>query len=330
MLVSPSKNPVRDQMLEAQIEHHKLGVSRRSLTSRLKACTKRARRFKQAYVKKEISGPNRKKREDYGWEHKDKTIHEFWQYIYFTDEAHIDPSSQAQGYILREEGTRTDTENIQERGEKTGVKLHIAAWVNWHEKAEKLEFYNDEEEYTRRPQRPAKPRTRKYEPEEEFQARIREWEALLPHEQVVKPKGNGMTQKYYSERLLPVYIKALSNARLKDPKSWVLQEDNDPSHGNGPRSLYGLAAKLKDDNWVPCLTHPPQSPDLNPIEGIWNIIKQRIRKRTWRDIEELKELLQEEWSKVTMAEVRARIKEMPERCEKLIKSGGGPVKSDLW
>ena len=93
MLVSPSKNPVRDQMLEAQIEHHKLEVTRRSLTSRLKACTKRARRFKQAYVKKEISGPNRKKREDYSREHKDKTIHDFWQYIYFTDEAHIDLSS---------------------------------------------------------------------------------------------------------------------------------------------------------------------------------------------------------------------------------------------
>jgi hypothetical protein len=109
-----------------------------------------------------------------------------------------------------------------------------------------------------------------------------------------------------------------------------LQEDNDPSHGNGPRSLYGLTAKLKDDNWVPCLIHPPQSPDLNPIEDIWNIIKQRIRKRVWRDEEELKELLQEEWSKVTMEEVRARIMEMPERCEKLIKSGGGPVKSKLW
>jgi hypothetical protein len=50
----------------------------------------------------------------------------------------------------------------------------------------------------------------------------------------------------------------------------------------------------------------------------------------WRDEEELKELLQEEWSKVTIIEVRARIMEMPERCEKLIKSGGGLVKSDLW
>ena len=107
-------------------------------------------------------------------------------------------------------------------GEKTGVKLYIAAWVNWHAKAEKLEFYNDEEEFTQRPKRPPKLRTRKYESEEEFQARIREWEALLPHEQVVKPKGNGMTQKYYTERLLPVYVKAMSNARLRDPKSWVL------------------------------------------------------------------------------------------------------------
>src|SRR5450755_763365 len=49
-------------------------------------------------------------------------------------------------------------------------------------------FITNEEEYTQRPKRPPKPRSRKYETEEEFQARIREWEALLPHEQVVKPK----------------------------------------------------------------------------------------------------------------------------------------------
>jgi hypothetical protein len=284
-----------------------------------------------AYVKKKLSSANRGKRTDYGWEHKDKSIDDFWQYIYFTDETHIDPSSQAQGYILREQGTRTETCNIQERGEKTGVKLHVAAWVNWHEKAEKLVFYHDEEEYTQRPKRPPKPRRRSRETDEEFQARIREWDALLPHEQVVKPKGNSMTQKYYTERLLPGYINAVKQARLREPsKPWILQEDNDPSHGNGPRSLYSLAAKLKDDNDIKCLTHPPQSPDLNPIEGIWNILKPRVRKRVWRTIEELKAILQEEWAKITMKELRARIKEMPERCDKLTKSGGGPIKSDLW
>jgi hypothetical protein len=64
MLVLPSRNPVRDQILEAQIEYHELGVKRQSLTTRLKLNTKKARRYKQAYVKKEISGPNRKKQED--------------------------------------------------------------------------------------------------------------------------------------------------------------------------------------------------------------------------------------------------------------------------
>ena len=66
-----------------------------------------------------------------------------------------------------------------------------------------------------------------------------------------------MTQKYYTERLLPVYIQAVQNARFRSSNPWQLQEDNDPSHGNGPRSLYGLAAKLKDDNWIDCITHPP-------------------------------------------------------------------------
>ena len=50
----------------------------------------------------------------------------------------------------------------------------------------------------------------------------------------------------------------------------------------------------------------------------------------WIDIEELKQALQEEWSKVTMQEIRARIAEMPERCEMLVNSGGKPIKSKLW
>jgi hypothetical protein len=170
-----------------------------------------------AYIQKKISPKNYRLRVQYGHEHKDKSIDDFWQFIYFTDEAHIDPSSQGQGHILREQGTRMDTENIQERGEKTGVKLHIRAWANWHEKAEKLEFYNNKEEHVERPRRPAKPCTRKYESEEEFQAWMREWEAALPHEVVVKPKGNAMTQLYYIKRLLPIYIDAIQKAWLRDP-----------------------------------------------------------------------------------------------------------------
>jgi hypothetical protein len=100
---------------------------------------------------------NRKEREAYGREHVDKSVGDFWSYIFFTNEAHIDPTSLAVNNILREEGTRYDTKNIQERGEKKGIKFYVAGWITWYDKAEKLEFYNDEEDYIQQPAMPPKP-----------------------------------------------------------------------------------------------------------------------------------------------------------------------------
>jgi hypothetical protein len=48
-----------------------------------------------------------------------------------------------------------------------GNKLHIAGWINWHAKYEKLEFYYDEEEKVIQPPRPRKPRQRKNESPEQ-------------------------------------------------------------------------------------------------------------------------------------------------------------------
>jgi transposase len=284
-----------------------------------------------AYVSKKISAKNKKERVKYGKNHLYCTVHDFWQYVFFTDEAHIDPSSQGAGYVLRERGYRLDTENIQERGEKTGVKFHIAGWCNWWAKCEKLEFYNDEETYIEGPTKPPKPRRRPTtETEEEFALRIAEWEASIGHDKEVKPKGNAMTQKYYVERLLPVYINAIHTARLQlngELKPWILQEDNDPSHGKRKK---GLAQLYLESNWIPVLIHPAQSPDLNPMEACWNILKNRVRKRVWYSLDEFKDIIQQEWAKITIAEVRARIKEMPDRCKRLVETGGAPIKSNLW
>lgn len=76
-----------------------------------------------------------------------------------------------------------------------------------------------------------------YESDDAFTRRIDEWEASLPHEREYKPKGNSMTQKYYCERLLPYYIDGVGQARLNRPAPWVLQEDNDPSHGTSTNGL---------------------------------------------------------------------------------------------
>jgi transposase len=92
----------------------------------------------------------------------------------------------------------------------------------------------------------------------------------------------------------------------------------------------GLARQLKVANWVVDIRHPTQSPDLNPIEGIWNIIKQHVCRRVFYTDEEVKQAPQEEWDKITLEEIGSRISNTPERCRRLIKNGGRAVKTAKW
>jgi len=329
-LINPSQNPVRNQQYEAQIEYHHLNVVKRTLQRSLLRYTNKARRYKQAYIQKKMSWENLASRQRYGKYHIHDTIEGCWRWKIFTDEAHVDPTSQVQGEILREQGTRYNPENIQERGSKKGNVIHMAAWISYDSKAEKLIFYNDEEETTTKPKRPRKPRSRKYETDEKFAYRLLEWRASMHHDLEVKPKGNAMTQKYYCEKILPIYCDAINHLRTSfgsGNEPWALLEDGDPSHGLRKE---GLAYHLKLQNWITNHYHPANSPDLNPIEAIWNIIKQRARRRSWDTIEELKEILQDEWSKVTQAEIRARIDDLPKRCRLLTTNGGAAIKTAKW
>jgi transposase len=144
----------------------------------------------------------------------------------------------------------------------------------------------------------------------------------------MKLKGSSMTQKYYTERLLPVYIRAVQEARISRNQDAILQEDNNPSHGT--RSELNVAKQLQDSSWITVLVRPAQSPDLNPIEAICAILKQRIRRWKWDNLNVLKRVLQEKWSKITMEEVQGRIAEMPSRCRTLANSNGKAIRSSLW
>lgn len=135
--------------------------------------------YKAAFVKKIISAKNNDGRTVYGNAHKDKPINGFFDHIVFTDEMHVDPTSQAKSMLLREQGTRYKPENIVERPPLEGVRLHVAGWISWYGKADKLQFYNDEQDSVVRPPMPPKPRRRpKSETTADFDRRMAEWEAL--------------------------------------------------------------------------------------------------------------------------------------------------------
>ncbi|KAF2183268.1 hypothetical protein K469DRAFT_583248, partial [Zopfia rhizophila CBS 207.26] len=53
-------------------------------------------------------------------------------------------------------------------------------------------------------------------------------------------------------------------------KSYYLQEDRDPLHGI--KSFSNVTYNAKEMNWIDRIVHPAQLPNLNAIEGIWNIL----------------------------------------------------------
>ena len=92
--------------------------------------------------------------------------------------------------------------------------------------------------------------------------------------------------RIYEEALLPSACDMFGN----QSHSWLLQEDNDPKH----TSL--LCRKWKEENGVEKIDWPSSSPDLNPIENVWGLLKNRIRRRNPRSVQQLKKSILLEWS----------------------------------
>jgi transposase len=119
----------------------------------------------------------------------------------------------------------------------------------------------------------------------------------------VEQKGNvNVTSDLYIEQCLRPHVAKL--------KTGILQQDGASSHNsvavttfmrnNGIRRLESVI----EDGW------PSSSPDFNPIETIWAILKRRISEKFGiaKDVAQLRDFAQRAWATITIAEVNATIK----------------------
>ena len=59
--------------------------------------------------------------------------------------------------------------------------------------------------------------------------------------------------------------------------SFIFQQDNDPKHTS--RLCKGYLTKKQSDGVLHQMTWPPQSPDLNPIEMVWDEMDSRVKEK---------------------------------------------------
>ena len=125
--------------------------------------------------------------------------------------------------------------------------------------------------------------------------------------QFVVVSGNLNALMYSNEILIPVCISHLqNNGRMR------LMHDGAPSH------TARFTRALLQANRINVLPWPSLSPDLNPVEHIWDVIGQRVRSRVPLNIRDLERFVVEEWNGVAQLTLRNYIASMRSRCQAVV------------
>ena len=119
------------------------------------------------------------------------------------------------------------------------------------------------------------------------------------------------------------YLKVLNDHLLPTiadqfpDKGVVYQHDGAPNH------TAKVVKKFLDDNEVEILgPWPGNSADLNPIENLWSIVKNRVNKKKSTNLPKLGALIEEEWKSIDQKIVESLVNSMPKRIKTVLKKSG--------
>jgi len=137
--------------------------------------------------------------------------------------------------------------------------------------------------------------------------------------------GVGMACKMDAKMDANLYVQILENElqqTLVDygftPEDIIFQQDNDSKH------IGRKAREWLKEHEFEVMVWPAQSPDLNPIEHPWFLLKRRLAaySKPTQGILGLWERIQEEWYKIEVGKCQRLIESMPRRVQEVIQAKG--------
>jgi hypothetical protein len=140
---------------------------------------------------------------------------------------------------------------------------------------------------------------------------------------VIEKDWGKMTGQVYRERVFPWVYHFMA---------WVIQHPGNHSRhailmkdGASPHTAK-LTKQFHDVYSVDKMNWPANSPDLNPIENVWRLLKQRVAQRSPHTLADLKQRVEEEWAKLQFSDFAGYVGNMHERCQAVIDAKGGHTK----
>ena len=108
--------------------------------------------------------------------------------------------------------------------------------------------------------------------------------------------------------------------RLYGDGDFIFELDLAPAHtAKSTKSWFS-------DHGVAVLDWPANSPDLNPIENLWGIVKRKMRDTRTNNADDLKAAIKATWASITPEQCHRLIASMPRHTDAVIHAKGGPTK----
>jgi transposase len=143
----------------------------------------------------------------------------------------------------------------------------------------------------------------------------------------ISHKGTGVCEVYTGRINQYTYKDTLENALLPSvelmyspDQAWIFQQDGASSHT--AKSI----SKWLTENKITLLPWPPKSPDLSPIESIWQWIDRQLVPIQMITVDELKEAIQRIWLQVPKEMCMSLVESMPKRVRACYAAKGGHFK----